>query len=83
LIDLYSIFAETYGTGTVSRDIVERAISKSMDLSPKGIIDHLRLRRPIYSRTAAYGHFGRDPESDGGFSWEKLDLIDEIKSNSR
>ena len=78
-----SIFAETYGTGTVSRDIVERAISKSMDLSPKGIIDHLRLRRPIYSRTAAYGHFGRDPESDGGFSWEKLDLIDEIKSKSR
>ena len=78
-----SIFAETYGTGTVSRELIERAISESMDLSPKGIIDHLRLRRPIYSRTAAYGHFGRDPESDGGFSWEKLDLIDEIKSNSR
>ena len=78
-----SIFAETYGTGTVSRELIEKAISKSMDLSPKGIIDHLRLRRPIYSRTAAYGHFGRDPESDGGFSWEKLDLIDEIKSNSR
>ena len=78
-----SIFAETYGTGIVSRELIERAISESMDLSPKGIIDHLRLRRPIYSRTAAYGHFGRDPESDGGFSWEKLDLIDEIKSNSR
>ena len=78
-----SIFAETYGTATVSRELIERAISKSMDLSPKGIIDHLRLRRPIYSRTAAYGHFGRDPESDGGFSWEKLDLIDEIKSNSK
>ena len=78
-----SIFAETYGTGTVSRELIERAISESMDLSPKGIIEHLRLRRPIYSRTAAYGHFGRDPESDGGFSWEKLDLIDEIKSNSR
>ena len=78
-----SIFAETYGTGTVSRELIEKAISKSMDLSPKGIIDHLRLRKPIYSRTAAYGHFGRDPESDGGFSWEKLDLIDEIKSNSR
>jgi len=78
-----SIFAETYGTGTVSRELIEKAISESMDLSPKGIIDHLRLRRPIYSRTAAYGHFGRDPESDGGFSWEKLDLIDEIKSNSR
>ena len=78
-----SIFAETYGTGTVSRELIERAIRESMDLSPKGIIDHLKLRRPIYSRTAAYGHFGRDPESDGGFSWEKLDLIDEIKSNSR
>ena len=78
-----SIFAETYGTGTVSRELIEKAISESMDLSPKGIIDHLRLRRPIYSRTAAYGHFGRDPESDGGFSWEKLDLIDEIKSKSR
>ena len=78
-----SIFAETYGTGTVSRELIERAISESMDLSPKGIIDHLKLRRPIYSRTAAYGHFGRDPEPDGGFSWEKLDLIDEIKSNSR
>ncbi len=75
-----SIFAETYGTGIVSRELIEKAISESIDLSPKGIINHLRLRRPIYSRTAAYGHFGRDPEPDGGFSWEKLDLIDEIKS---
>ena len=53
-----------------------------MDLSPQGIINHLDLKKPIYSRTSAYGHFGRDPDSDGGFSWEKLDLIDEIRSKA-
>ena len=78
-----SIFAETYGTGKVSNGTIQKAISESMDLSPKGIIKHLKLRRPIYERTAAYGHFGRQPEGDGGFSWEKLDLIDEIKSRAR
>ena len=78
-----SIFAETYGTGKVSNGTIQKAISESMDLSPKGIIKHLKLRRPIYERTAAYGHFGRQPEGDGGFSWEKLDLIDEIKSRVR
>ena len=49
---------------------------KIVDLSPKGIIEKLDLRRPIYEKTAAYGHFGRAPEIDGGFSWEKTDLID-------
>ena len=78
-----SIFAETYGTGKVSNGTIQKAISESMDLSPKGIIKHLKLRRPIYERTAAYGHFGRQPEGDGGFSWERLDLIDEIKSRAR
>ena len=78
-----SIFAETYGTGKVSNGTIQKAISESMDLSPKGIIKHLKLRRPIYERTAAYGHFGREPEGDGGFSWERLDLIDEIKSRAR
>ena len=78
-----SIFAETYGTGKVSNGTIQKAISESMDLSPKGIIKHLKLRRPIYERTAAYGHFGREPEGDGGFSWERLDLIDEIKSRVR
>ena len=78
-----SIFAETYGTGKVSNRTIQKAISESMDLSPKGIIKHLKLRRPIYERTAAYGHFGRQPEGDGGFSWERLDLIDEIKSRAR
>ncbi len=51
-----------------------------MDLSPRGIRDHLQLCRPIYERTAAYGHFGRKPEDDGGFSWERVDLVDDLKS---
>ena len=50
-----------------------------MDLSPRGIREHLGLNKAIYERTAAYGHFGREPESDGGFSWEKTDLVDAIK----
>ena len=50
-----------------------------MDLSPKGIRTHLQLNKPIYARTAAYGHFGRAPEDDGGFSWEKTDLVDQLK----
>jgi S-adenosylmethionine synthetase len=51
-----------------------------MDLRPRGIRDHLALDRPIYERTSAYGHFGREPEADGGFSWEKTDLVDDLKS---
>jgi S-adenosylmethionine synthetase len=51
-----------------------------MDLSPRGIRTHLALNKPIYARTAAYGHFGREPEADGGFSWEKLDLVDQLKT---
>jgi S-adenosylmethionine synthetase len=57
---------------------IEKVVAKVMDLSPRGIIEHLKLRRPIYQRTSAYGHFGRSPEDDGGFSWEKLDLVDAI-----
>jgi S-adenosylmethionine synthetase len=50
-----------------------------MDLSPRGIRKHLSLNKPIYARTAAYGHFGRVPEADGGFSWERTDLADELR----
>jgi S-adenosylmethionine synthetase len=50
-----------------------------MDLTPQGIREHLSLNRPIYARTAAYGHFGRDPEADGGFSWEKTDLVGSLQ----
>ena len=53
-----------------------------MDLSPKGIIEKLGLRKPIYEKTASYGHFGRTPEIDGGFSWEKTDLIDLLSKTS-
>ena len=75
-----SIYADTFGTGTVSEETIENAIAQCMDLTPMGIRTHLGLNRPIYQRTAAYGHFGRKPEKDGGFSWEKLDLVDEFKS---
>ncbi len=74
-----SIYADTYGTGTVHEAEIERAIAEVMDLTPRGIREHLGLNKPIYQRTAAYGHFGRAPEADGGFSWEKTDLVDVLK----
>ncbi len=74
-----SIYADTYGTGAVDEVKIERAIAEVMDLTPRGIREHLGLNKPIYQRTAAYGHFGRAPEADGGFSWEKIDLIDVLK----
>ncbi|MBP8931906.1 MAG: methionine adenosyltransferase domain-containing protein, partial [Paracoccus sp.] len=58
---------------------IERAIARAMDLTPRGIREHLDLCRPIYRRTAAYGHFGRAPEADGGFSWERTDLTEALK----
>lgn len=60
---------------------LEKVLQEMMDLSPRGIRKHLQLNRPIYTRTAAYGHFGRAPEADGGFSWEKLDLVDSLRSH--
>jgi len=70
-----SLYVNTHGTGTVDEGAICNAISKVINLSPRGIREHLKLNRPIYARTAAYGHFGRKPEADGGFSWEKLDLV--------
>ena len=75
-----SIYADTFGTGQVSELQIEKALSQCMDLTPRGIRTHLDLNKPIYQRTAAYGHFGRAPEADGGFSWERTDLIDTLKS---
>lgn len=74
-----SIYCNTHDTGTVDEAAIEKAVANCMDLTPRGIIEHLNLRRPIYQRTAAYGHFGRDPAEDGGFSWEKTDLADGLK----
>ena len=74
-----SIYADTFGTGEVEAQAIENAIGQVMDLTPRGIRNHLGLNRPIYSRTAAYGHFGRAPEADGGFSWERTDLVEALK----
>ncbi len=74
-----AIYVDMHGTGTVAEDEVSRVITREMDLSPRGIREHLGLNRPIYARTAAYGHFGRAPEADGGFSWERLDLVDRLR----
>ncbi|MBL4626767.1 MAG: methionine adenosyltransferase [Roseicyclus sp.] len=75
-----SIYADLHGTGEVDEVELERVLGQVMDLTPRGIRTHLGMNRPIYERTAAYGHFGRAPEADGGFSWEKVDLVDTIKA---
>ena len=75
-----SIYVDTYGTAQLPEEAIERAVAHSMDLTPRGIREHLGLNRPIYQRTAAYGHFGRAPEADGGFSWEKIDLVEALKN---
>jgi len=74
-----SVYVDTHGTGNVDEIKLAEALQKVMDLSPRGIREHLSLSRPIYARTAAYGHFGRTPDADGGFSWEKTDLVDALK----
>jgi S-adenosylmethionine synthetase len=74
-----SIYVETHGTGQVPEMAIEKAVASVMDLSPRGIRERLGLNRPIYQRTAAYGHFGRAPEADGGFSWERTDLAEALK----
>ncbi|MEL7154422.1 MAG: methionine adenosyltransferase, partial [Pseudomonadota bacterium] len=75
-----SIYCDTFGTGKAPDAEIEQAVSKIMDLTPRGIREQLSLNRPIYQRTAAYGHFGRAPEADGGFSWERTDLGDALKA---
>ncbi|WP_417274842.1 methionine adenosyltransferase [Celeribacter halophilus] len=75
-----SIYADFHGTGKIDEALIEAAIPQVMDLTPRGIRTHLSLNKPIYQRTAAYGHFGRAPEADGGFSWERTDLAEALKS---
>ncbi len=74
-----SLYVDLHGTGEVDEARLEKALAEVMDLTPRGIRKHLVLNRPIYERTAAYGHFGRAPEADGGFSWEKTDLADSLR----
>ncbi len=75
-----SLYADTHGTGEVDEAKLESVLREIMDLRPRGIREHLKLNRAIYARSAAYGHFGRQPDDEGGFSWEKTDLVDELKS---
>ena len=74
-----SVYVNTDGTGKVSEERLSKILQELVNLTPRGIREHLKLNRPIYQRTSAYGHFGRTPEKDGGFAWEKTDLADELR----
>lgn len=78
-----SLYVDTFGTGVVGEDTIAKKLRALVDLSPRGIRNHLNLEAPIYSPSAAYGHFGREATADGAFSWEKTDLVDELKALSR
>ncbi len=75
-----AVYCDLHGTGKVEEAAIEKAAREVMNLSPRGIREHLGLHKPIYARTSAYGHFGRAPATDGGFSWEKTDLVDALKT---
>ena len=75
-----SIYVDTHGTGQVDEAAIEKAVAQCMDLTPRGIRTHLGMNKPIFQRTAAYGHFGRQPDADGGFSWERTDLVEALKA---
>ena len=75
-----SVYVNTDGTGRVDETKLSDMLQEMVDLSPRGIRERLELSRPIYSRTSAYGHFGRDPDDDGGFTWERTDLVSDLRS---
>jgi S-adenosylmethionine synthetase len=77
--DPLSFYVELYETGHVEPERLEKILPQLMSLKPRGLREHLGLNRPIYARTSAYGHFGRAPDNDGGFSWEKTDLVEQLK----
>ena len=74
-----SIYADLHGTGHIEEAKLEPALMDAMNLSPRGIREHLELNKPIYARTSAYGHFGRAPDAEGGFSWERTDLAEQLR----
>jgi len=75
-----ALYVNNHGTGNVDEIKLGSVLRQLMDLSPRGIREHLSLCRPIYTPTSAYGHFGRQAEEDGRFSWERTDLVGELKS---
>ncbi|WP_374545144.1 methionine adenosyltransferase [Rhodoblastus sp.] len=79
--DPLSIYVDAHGTAKVDEAALEDVLFKIVRLSPRGIREHLQLNRPIYARTSAYGHFGRAPDAEGGFTWEKTDLVDKLKAH--
>jgi len=74
-----SIYVDTYGTARIDEARLGKLLNEVVNLSPRGIRQMLKLNRPIYARTSAYGHFGRTPDAEGGFSWERTDLVDELR----
>ena len=76
-----SIYADLHGTGHIDTDKLEKVLMEVMNLSPRGIREHLQMNKPIYARTSSFGHFGREPDAQGGFSWEKTDLAAQLKSH--
>jgi S-adenosylmethionine synthetase len=74
-----AIYVDLHGTGKVDEAKLEKVLREVVSLSPRGIREHLNLAKPIYARTAAYGHFGRKATRDGGFSWERTDIANDIK----
>jgi S-adenosylmethionine synthetase len=77
--DPLSVYVDTHGTGKVDEAKLELILPQLVSLKPRGIRERLGLNKPIYARTSAYGHFGRAPDADGGFSWEKTDLVAALK----
>ena len=75
-----SIYADLGDKGTISEDSLVKFLSDLVDLTPRGIRERLGLNKPIYKKTASYGHFGREPDQDGGFGWEKLDLVNALSN---
>ena len=75
-----SVYVNLHETGNVDEAKLSKLLQQLVNLTPRGIREHLKLNRPIYARTAAYGHFGREPDSDGGFSWERTDLVSDLRS---
>ncbi|SHL24775.1 methionine adenosyltransferase [Roseibium suaedae] len=75
-----SVYVDLHGTGQCDEAVLEKGLREVMRLSPRGIREHLKLNNAIYERTSAYGHFGREPDADGGFSWEKTDLVDALRT---
>ena len=75
-----SVYVNCHGTAKIDEEKISEALQDMVDLTPRGIRLHLGLNKPIYRKSAAYGHFGRKPEADGAFSWEKTDLVDKLQS---